>query len=180
MEEDVAMSKRRSYDFVLLFVLAAGLLAFAGCKKSAEEKMAENLMERAMEKASGGKADVDLAGGKVKIKDATGADEIDYGATTWPDDLPEGALKFESGKVKGVTRSTRPDGKNWMVMVENVALDSVNAYIEALQGAGYAVPTNMTTGQGGMFQAEKDKLFLIGMFNSEEKILSLSFVLRND
>lgn len=174
------MRKPRSFYFVLSLALAAGLLAFTGCKKTADEKMAEKIMERAMEKASGGRADVDIAGGKVKIKDSTGAGEIDYGATTWPDDLPEGSLKFENGKVKGVTRSTRPDGKNWMVMVENVEADAVNAYVEALKGAGFAIPTNMTAGQGGMFQAEKDKLFIIGMFNAEDKFISLSFVLRNE
>jgi len=174
------MWNRRSAYLLLSLALVAGLISLPACKKTSSEKMAENMMERALEKGSGGKANVDIAGGKVKIQGAEGVGEIEYGATKWPDDLPEGALRYEGGKIKGVTRSTRPDGRSWMVMLEGVDVASVNAYVEALKGEGWTIPTNMVVDKGGMFQAEKEKLYLIGMYNAEEKIISLSFVLRNE
>ncbi|MBM3294873.1 MAG: hypothetical protein FJY82_10150 [Candidatus Aminicenantes bacterium] len=174
------MRNRRSAYLLLSLGLVLGLLALPGCKRTPSEKMAEKMMERALEKASGGKADVDFAGGKVRIQDAQGVGEIDYEAKTWPNDLPEGVLRFEDGKIKGVTRSTHAAEKSWMVMVEDIDVASVNAYVEALKAEGWSIPMNMVAERGGMFQAEKESLYLIGMYNAEEKIISLNFALRNE
>jgi hypothetical protein len=158
-----------------------GLAVLPACKRTPNEKMAEKMMERGLEKATGQKTDVDLAGGKVRIQGEGGErGEIEFAGAKWPEDLPEGVIKFEDGKIKGVTRGQRPDGKSWMVIMENVKAESVSQYVEALKAEGWTVPMNMTMEKGGMFQAEKEKVAIIGTFNGEDKICSLSIMLRND
>ena len=172
---------RKGLFFAAAALVVLGLAVLPACKKTPSEKMAENMMERGLERATGQKTDVDLAGGKVRIQGEGGErSEIEFAGAKWPEDLPEGVIKFEDGKIKGVTRGQRPDGKSWMVMLENVKAESVSQYVEALKAEGWTVPMNMTMEKGGMFQAEKEKVAIIGTFNGEEKICSLSIMSRND
>jgi hypothetical protein len=155
----------------LSVLLILGLIGMTGCKK-AGERFAEKSMENAIEKASGGKAEVDLKSGNVKVKTAEGETSFST-AHEWPSDLPEGVPQFKMGKVKGVTRH-QAEGKNvWNVILESIEPGAIEKYTELLKSGGWTIGQTMSMGEGGMIQATKDTLGLIVMFN-QDKTASLS------
>ena len=155
----------------LSLLLIFGLIGMAGCKK-AGEKMAEKSIENAIEKASGGKAEVDLKSGNIKVKTAEGESSFST-SNEWPNDLPEGVPQFKMGKVKGVTRHQAEGKKTWNVILESIEKGSVEKYTELLKSDGWTIGQTVSMGDGGMVQATKDKLMILAMFN-QDKTVSLS------
>ena len=85
-----------------------------GCGgKSTSERVAENLMEKAMKHGGVKDADVDLKKGTFSYKTDEGEGQISFEESEWPGDLPEGVPRFSMCTVKGVTRSERDGKKGW-------------------------------------------------------------------
>jgi hypothetical protein len=164
----------------LFAVVIFGLLTFSACSKTPSEKAAERKVERALEKATGEKVDLDIDKGKVEIQGEESKTTIEYGGTVWPNDLPEGVTKFEAGTIKGVTKGQRPNGQAWTILFENVEAGAINPYVESLKAGGWTILAQMTMGQGSTFQAEKNAVKIMGMYNLAEKVLSLSVVVEKD
>jgi hypothetical protein len=141
-----------------------------GCGgKSTSERVAENLMEKAMKHGGVKDADVDLKNGTFSYKTDEGEGQISFEESEWPGDLPEGVPRFSMCTVKGVTRSERDGKKGWNIIVEKVEDGAVGKYAEQLKDEGWNIVSQMTTAEGAMVQATKDDLLLIGMFNTQEK-----------
>ena len=151
---------------VLLVGLAVGcLMVLVGCGGPPED-VAEKMIEKAI-KHGGGDADVDLAKGKVRIKDQHGESEMSF-ETEWPKDLPEGVPAFTMATVKGVGRSDQEGKKAWTVVLEDIREEAFPTYAEQLKNSGWAVETTMATDEGGMLQATKDSLVIFGLYNKSE------------
>jgi len=162
---------------IAVFVLA-GLAVSAGtaCKsKSARESVAENRIEKALEKASGGKVDVDLKGGTIKVKTAEGDSVLTTGEQKWPEDLPESAIKFEDAKVRAVARSSTEEGKNWTIHLLDVGDNALDEYSAKLKDGGWTITMATTAGQGGTIVATKDGLMVNVMINADQKVGIVSF-----
>ena len=147
--------------------LSLSLMACSG--KGAQEQMAE----KALEKATGKKAEVDLQQGKVTVKTGDGQSEITYGPGTWPTDLPADVPAFTQGRVKGVTRSTQEGNRSWNVILEAIETGALLTYSKNLEAKGWKSMQSMTAAEGGMFQATKGNLMIIAMFNEKEKTASI-------
>jgi len=89
-----------------VLALAPAIISSPNCKKEGK-KAAEKMAEQAIEKASEGTADVDLSGGKVQITTGKGKGEVEYAASSWPEDLPAGVPQFR----KWPGRRCDADGK---------------------------------------------------------------------
>ncbi|MBI5583944.1 MAG: heavy-metal-associated domain-containing protein [Deltaproteobacteria bacterium] len=152
---------------LILTLGAAIMLTLAACSgKSAQEQIAE----KALEKATGHKADVDLQQGKVTVKTGDGQSEISFGQEgSWPKDLPADVPAFAQGKIKGVTRSTQGGKQSWNVVLEAIETGSLQNYGKKLEAAGWKSLSTISTAEGGMIQATKGKLLIMAMFNEKEK-----------
>ena len=159
----------------LLSVFGIGLLAFAvlalpGCKgKSAAERMAEN----ALEKATGGKAEVDVKGETVSIKTKEG--EVQFGALTdWPADLPGDIPKFEGAKVKSAVKADMGEENGWVINLSDVEAEAVDKYIEELKAAGFSSDVLAKTEDFVQFQGKKGDVSVMVTYTKNDKGLSLN------
>jgi hypothetical protein len=155
---------------ILVVVLAGCLAVVVACGgKPTGERVAESLMEKAMERGGVKDADLDLKKGKFRYKTEEGEGEISYDEGEWPGDLPEGVPQFTMAKVKGVTRSDRNGKKGWNIIVEEVEDGAVEKYAEQLKDNGWTLMSQMNNAQGSLVQASKGDLILMGMINTEER-----------
>jgi hypothetical protein len=151
----------------LAAVLVYGLIMTTGCQNS-REKAAEKMMENAIAKATGGKANVDIKDGKVAVTTKDGTSEFSAGGTEWPADLTLDIPKVE-GKIKSVFRTSTPRGKNWTISMGGVASDVPAKYVKALEEKGWTINMNATTERGGSAQATKDQDMVVLNFTSYDK-----------
>ena len=149
-----------------LAVLILGLIVLPACKSP--EKAAEEMAKNAIEKATGGKATVDLEGGSVKVKTEGG--EMSWGETaTWPDDLSADVPKFTYGKITGVVRATEGGVKHWTLALGEVESGGLANYIETLKSQGWSIVVDARTAEGGTVVAEKGKFNLTLGYNESGK-----------
>ncbi len=151
----------------LAAVLVCGLVLLTGCQNT-REKAAEKMMENAIAKATGGKANVAIKDGKVAVTTKDGTSEFSAGGTTWPVDLTLDIPKVE-GKIKAVFRTSTPQGKNWTIDIEGVAADVPAKYVKALEEKGWTIGMNTMTDSGGSAQATKDKNMVILTYSNSNK-----------
>jgi hypothetical protein len=170
------MSMRKCAVAAVSLIAVAALLGGTACKsKSASEQMAENRLERAMEKVTGGKVDLDLKAGTMKVKTAEGDSVLTTGEHQWPEDLPESAIKFEDAKVRAVARSSTEEGKNWTIHLLEVGENALAEYSAKLKDGGWTIQMETTAGQGGTTVATKDGLMVNVMINADQKVGMVSF-----
>ena len=162
---------RKTSVWALSLLLIIGLVGLTGCKK-AGESLAEKRLENAIEKASGGKAQVDLSKGGITVKTAEGESSLTT-SNEWPKDLPEGVPLFTFGKVQGVTRVADAAKTGWNIILAELESGAIEKYTEVLKTAGWTIGQTMSMGEGGLIQATKDKLGIMVMFN-QDKTASLT------
>ncbi len=150
----------------LLAVLLVGLVVFPACtsREKAAEKMAENMIE----KATGGKVDVDLKGQGVKI--ATKEGDISWGETAeWPEDIPGDVPRFTQGKVTGVVRAHGLDAKNWNLALSDVEPGGLANYAERLKAEGWDILSSVQMADVESVTAQKGGMSLTLGFNKTAK-----------
>lgn len=164
-------SKRALFGFVLL--LAAGLLFLSGCgKKTPGERAGELSVSKMIEKATGGKAEIDFKTGQMKIKTAEG-DAVITGGGTWPGDLPEEFPQFRAGAIVSSSNSTTDQGKSWLVIFRDVEADAVAAYIEDLKNNGWNVQFTSDMPNGSVSQLSIENMIVQMTYFPEQKTMNL-------
>lgn len=170
------MLHERRFWWFLVVVLAVSVVALAGCgKKAASEKVAEGMLEKTLENATGGDADVDLGGGDVTITTKEGTTTMSE-ASEWPSDMFAEVPKFTYGVVERVNRSrnTQNEQQSMTVWIADVQDGAIEKYTKDLEGAGWESQMSITSGQGGMVTAQKGNLGLTVAYNSEDKTAALN------
>jgi hypothetical protein len=167
--------KEIAIDALAAFV-CVGLVLGTACKgKSAQESLVENRIERPLEKATGGKVDLDLKTGTIKVKTAEGESVLTTGERVWPEDLPGDAIVFRPAKVRIVSRARDENGKNWTIQIYDFADDALEAYTKKLKDADWTIMSTVNSGKGGMVSAEKNGLQVNVIINAEANAGSVSF-----
>ncbi len=159
--------KRFGIPVLALFV-AFSLLAAAGCKKSGGERA----MEKMIEKASGGKAEVDASGGSLKIKTAEGEAQIGT-ITEWPSDLPADLPKLE-GRVQSAIKMNVAGGASWIIGLGGVDEAAVTDYIQKLKDAGWIEAFSSSADTVMMVHLTKAEVTVGLTFDKAKGDLSLS------
>jgi len=170
------MPSRKTVVAALAVFAVAVALSGTACKgKSAGEAFAEKRLENMMEKASGGKVDLNLKDGTVKVKTADGSSVLTTGEQKWPEDLPGEAIALDPTKVRAVVRSDDENGKQWSIHIFGFGEDVLEQYSAKLKAADWDIQSNVSMGKGGMISAVKGSLQVHLIVNVEDKTGSISF-----
>lgn len=146
--------------FVLILLFTALTIS---CRK-ASEKTGEELMEKALENATGKNAEVDLSSGKAVIETGDGKVEVDSNAKSWPTEIPGDVPEFKFGKVKAVTTSIMDGSKSWNIAFEEIQDGFLDKYEALLKEKGFETVSMNMGDKGGTISAESEKysVFLMG------------------
>lgn len=157
-----------SMKFVIpLFVLFTITGLFYSCKRAAEKTQ-----EKLIEKSIGDNADVDIDDEKIVIKTDEGTFTTDATKHEWPTEIPGDVPEFTKGKIVVVNTQEMADGKNWVVIFEDVSQEAIENYKKELEDSNFKINFTTTAGSGTHFAAEKDKLVV--MLMGDEKGASIS------
>ncbi|MCX7048200.1 MAG: hypothetical protein NTX50_22290 [Candidatus Sumerlaeota bacterium] len=170
------MRKSASARFIALAAMACILAYGAACGKKEDKSAASNLiaqkaMEKAIEKQSGGKAQVDLSKQQMKIKTKEGAEAAFSGGAAGveiPKDFPKDVLVYKGAKAI----TTVKDKKNFMLMLESAdAVKTVAAaYKSDAKKQGWNEETSVESEKNIMlsFKKKTEKRALMIGLNGED------------
>ncbi len=171
------MTSRKILVCAVLASVAFGLLAGTACKGKSEEKsIVKERIDDTLEKATGGKVNLDLKSGTIKIQTPEGEKTLATAERKWPEDLPEGMIKFEGGQVMGVNRSSTEAGKVWTVHFMDVADGALGKYADKLRAAGWTIVSSTPGGVGGTLQAYKGDIQVSVMIEEAMRSGFVSFL----
>lgn len=128
------------------------------CKRAAEKTQ-----EKIIEKAIGDKAKVDLDDEKIVIETEEGTFTADATIQSWPKEIPNEVPEFKNGKIVMVNTQNMEEGKNWVIIFEDVSPNEPAKYKKALESNGFKINFTTTAGTGTHFAAEKDNITVMLM-----------------
>lgn len=128
------------------------------CKRAAEKTQ-----EKIIEKAIGDKAKVDLDDEKIVIETEEGTFTADATIQSWPKEIPNEVPEFKNGKIVMVNTQNMEEGKNWVIIFEDVSPNEPAKYKESLESNGFKINFTTTAGTGTHFAAEKDNITVMLM-----------------
>ena len=152
---------------ISLFVLFTITGLFYACKRAAEKTQ-----EKLIEKSIGDNADVDIDDEKIVIKTDEGTFTTDATKHEWPNEIPNDVPEFKEGNIVVVNTQDMVDGKNWVVIFEDVTQEAIENYKKELEDNNFEISFTTTAGTGTHFAAEKGKLVV--MLMGDEKGASIS------
>lgn len=136
------------------FAMTSLVLVF-GCGKAAE-KFSENAIERAIEKQSGGKADVHISGGKMTVNTKDGKAVYDgSGNATIPADFPKDVYVVKGAKILSLV--TVPDGTMLSMDVAGSIAKIGESYSSEMKSQGWTEEMNMKNEGQVMLAFKKEK-----------------------
>ncbi|MBT8297376.1 MAG: hypothetical protein KJO52_03505 [Maribacter sp.] len=136
-----------------LFAAISLVTVSTSCKRAAEKTQ-----EKIIEKAIGDKADVDLDDEKIVIKTDEGTFTADANMQNWPKEIPNDVPEFKNGKIVMVNTQNMGEGKNWVLIFENVSPSETAKYKETLESNGYKINFTTRAGTATHFAAEKGNI----------------------
>ncbi len=152
-----------------VIAVIVGVAFVLGCGgESPGERLPEKTMERMVQRSGVKDTKVDVEKGTVTFKGEQGRTEVSLSGEGWPKDLPAGIPQFTASKVKGVVRTGQGGKKSWTIILESLEGNPMASYAKALEDAGWSIVSRMETGEGGVVQASKGELLLVGIFNTAE------------
>lgn len=143
------------------------VLITTGCGQSVAEKM----MEKNLENAMGGDAEVDMDGDNIKIETEEGVSlEVGEGVSL-PADFPEDIFVVE-GEIVSVMKNVMGAGISVSVLSDKTMTEVKTMYEEKVVEDGWTMTANMSMGEMEMLVATKESRTLnisIGMEEDENK-----------
>ena len=144
---------------VMAILVAISLVTVStSCKRAAEKTQ-----EKIIEKAIGNEAKVDLDDEKIVIETEEGTFTADANIQSWPKESPNEVPEFKNGKIVMVNTQNMEEGKNWVIILEDVSPNEAAKYKENLESNGFKINFTTTAGTGTHFAAEKDNITVMLM-----------------
>ena len=144
---------------VMAILIAISLVTVStSCKRAAEKTQ-----EKIIEKAIGDKAKVDLDDEKIVIETEEGTFTADATTQSWPKEIPNEVPEFKNGKIVMVNTQNMEEGKNWVIIFEDVSPNEAAKYKENLESNDFKINFSTTAGTGTHFAAEKDNITVMLM-----------------
>ncbi len=132
-------------------VLLVGILFIMGCGKKAEEKVVEKMIE----KQTGGKANVDLSKGTMEIETKDGKMTMTSGkAAKVPDDFPSDVYLYKPASVEAAIQV--PNGHSVSLMTEKNVSQVSETYKKKMTGEGWSQQAAMDMGTQSVLIYEKN------------------------
>ncbi len=126
-------------------VVVCALVAAGGCRR-ASQSWAEKLAEKAIEKESGGKADVDFKNGKVSIKTKDGEMvAVTGGSAAVPADFPKDV--FVPGGAKILASYSTPDGRSLTMESQDSQASVISQYEAEMKKQGWTEESRTNAGE---------------------------------
>lgn len=141
-----------------LLVVVSFVTVSTSCKRAAEKAS-----EKIIEKSFGDEAKVDLDDEKIVIETEEGTFTADATIQSWPKEIPNEVPEFKNGKIIMVNTQNMGEGKNWVIIFEDVSPDQPAKYKENLENNGFKINFTTTAGTGTHFAAEKDNITVMLM-----------------
>ena len=175
---------------VVLFVVIPGILLTVGGlfikDKLNDEKSGEKLAESLVERATGGKVDVDSdKDGNFSVKSEDGDSSIGFGSDQkLPDDFPKDKIPYLNEKsVTFVIASDNEDGHSWSVTTTvDKSFDEAVAYFEdRLKSPEFSDTSNFGFGESKTFYGKKENLTVtVSISKSEDSDTSVSYIVSDE
>ncbi|MFA5359519.1 MAG: hypothetical protein WC349_00960 [Patescibacteria group bacterium] len=148
------MIKKKFKFLSLLLILPIFTLVLSGCGKSVSQMAGEKAAEKMIENQMGGKADIDVDGGNVKINTKEGSIEAGDDVKL-PTDFPNDVYVID-GKI--VAAMSDQANKGFTVSIEiNKSLDEAFAiYQDEFKKQDWKITGTMNFGESASIAAEKD------------------------
>ena len=162
-------TKKMTKIILRSIVLTGFVFMLAGCglgQKTAENT-AENMAENAIEKETGGNADVDIEKDKVDIKTEDGSMQAGEDVSL-PADFPKDVYVFE-GKIKTVIQSNETAGFSVSIETDKAVESIKSIYEEKLKADGWKITGSMVIGDSITVVGEKDNRTVSIMAGKGEK-----------
>ena len=148
---------------IILCAVACSLVAYIGCGKKAEEKVIEKIIE----KESGGKADVDISDESISIKTEDGEATLHAGENVkLPADFPKDILVYKGADVK-MTMEV-PQGKSVTFLTKDDVSKVAEAYKKEMAGKGWKKEMAMDMGEQTSLIFKKDERMAQIMIGKED------------
>lgn len=130
-------------SLIALSLLGIGCNPFAGVQQKMEQKIGENIAEGILEKASGGKVDVDTETGGFSIKDKESGETATFGTDALPANFPSDLPRYPGGKI--VIASATEAGKK-ATLAQTVEADAATVlawYDSTFRAKGYTTESEI-------------------------------------
>lgn len=144
--------KMKFYSLLSLAVILS--LFSAGCGKSITQKASEKAAEKIIEKQTGGKANVDINKGNVKVETKEGKMEAGENVKL-PSDFPKDIYVIE-GTIKAAISDQAREGQTISIETDKSMDEVYSLYQEKLKSDGWKITGTMAYGDVSTVVAEKD------------------------
>lgn len=141
---------------VVATVILSALVGAGGCKRAAENT-AETFVEKAIERESGGKADVDLKGGTMTIK--TGEGEVIVTAAAegiaLPADFPKDVFVPGEGRITHSLKTS--EGFQLMVQTPLAAARAAEQVAAEMKARGWEQESSFNSAETVVYSFQKEE-----------------------
>lgn len=162
------LNPRNGVILSLPILLLFGFIFLLSCQnKSAQDQVAEKILEKTIKQGTGNEANVEIQGGKIRFQTKEGIGEINT-TKVWSEDIPADVPKFSMGKINGISTSDMDGKKSWSVVIEGIQEGVFPKYVEELKAKNWKITSTLTMGTGGTVSASKNDLNLMGIFYKDQ------------
>ncbi len=142
----------------MLVMMGAGCNPFQAAQERAQQAIGEKIGEQIIERASGGKVDVDVSGGGLNIRDNESGNTVNLGGangTQIPSNFPSFVGRYPNGTPGAVSVSA--DGKTGALYIgTSDPMDRVVAWVESTYAGWTRESMTDLGGAGRIYSFMKD------------------------
>ena len=147
---------------VILAVLIGGGMIVRGMMGYAGKKVADTIVEKGIENASGGQVKVDANGGEVTVKGQDGS-TVQWGSNKLPDGWPSDVTIYSGSTIQYSGSSNPASGKSGAAVIfqtSDPADKVVDFYKTDLAAKGWKIEGTYQSGTTDMIGASKNDRYL--------------------
>lgn len=144
---------------IVLSLTGFGCNPFASFQAKVNEKIGQTVAEKALEAASGGKANVDLSNGGVTVTDPKTGETASFGADVkLPSGFPTDVPMYDGAKITVVSNSA----SNGAVLAVQISSNDANAvsgwYDQKFKAEGFTTDSETSASQSLFKEYKKDNI----------------------
>ena len=154
------------------FIMFAAIMVIFSCGEKGEEKIAEEIMEKAIELDMGGNAEVDIKENSLRIQTEEGEMTMTSGdSAKLPDDFPKDIFIYKGADLN--TAMDFPGGINLMFQTKDDPSKVSEAYLDGMEEKGWAKEMSMDMGGRKMMVFKKDERMVNMAITSDEEVTQI-------